>query len=271
MSTSLRFEEEIDLVFSGSGTLLPCHIGAWKQLEESGAFIQRVAGTSGGGIVAAAVATGMTPTEALELSKKFLGGGLLDSSWWFFDRWGIHKWERIHKLLAKHIPGKMSDVVIDLRLMVVDLETQRPVEITSASHPDLLIADVLAATSAIPAFVKVRSIPGLKGCYVDGGVSTNFAMGSFDDVPTRRTVGVRLAGTPSRKKISSTSDWAKAVVGSMHDAANHSYVSKKKWADVIAVKSSGDGMDFTLSADQIDKLYSEGVEATKAWLSVRDA
>lgn len=269
MSNALRFEEEIDLVFSGSGTLLPCHIGAWKQLEESGAFIQRVAGTSGGGIVAAAVAIGMTPTEAIELAEKFLGGGLLDTSWWFFDRWGIHKWQKIHKLLSRHIPGKMSDVVIDLRLMVVDLETQKPVEITSATHPDLLIADVLAATSAIPAFVKVQSIAGLPGTFVDGGVSTNFAMGSFDDVPDRRTVGVRLVGSPSRKKIKSTSDWAKAVVGAMHDAANHSYVSKKRWADVIEVKSAGDGMDFTLTGEQVSSLYQEGIDATKAWLSSR--
>jgi predicted acylesterase/phospholipase RssA len=257
--------EPIDLVFSGSGTLLPCHIGAWAALRQENKVF-RVAGTSGGGIVAAAVAFGWTPDRALKLAKEFLAGGLLDSSWWFFDRWGVHKWDRIRDMLHKQLPHKMREACLNLRVMVVDLETQRPVEINSDTHPDLLVADVLAATSAIPAFAKARKIPGLEGLFVDGGTSTNFAMGTFDDVPYRRTIGVRLVGTPKRRQIKSTADWAGAVVGAMHDAANKSYVSRKRWADVIEVHSAGDGMDFTLDEAQVQALYDEGYQAASEWL-----
>lgn len=257
--------EPIDLVLSGSGTLLPCHIGAWQALLEHRYEIRRVAGTSGGGIVAAAIAFGWDPDRALKLSTEFLAGGLLDSSWWFFDRWGMHKWEKIREMLHKHLPYKMGDSKIELRVMVVDIETQQPVEIRSSEHRHLAVADVLAATSAIPAFAKVRSIPGIAGTFVDGGVATNFAMGTFDDVPGRRTVGVRLVGTPKRKKVGNTKEWAAAVIGSMHDAANKSYVSRKRWANVIAVNSAGDGMDFELRADEVQARHAEGYEAAREW------
>lgn len=257
--------EPIDLVLSGSGTLLPCHIGAWQALLEHRYEVRRVAGTSGGGIVAAAIAFGWDPDRALKLAKEFLAGGLLDSSWWFFDRWGMHKWEKIRDLLRRELPYKMGDARMELRVMVVDIETQQPVEIRSSEHRQLHTSDVLAATSAIPAFAKVRTIPGLPGTFVDGGVATNFAMGTFDDVPGRRTVGVRLVGTPKRKKVTSTKEWAAAVIGSMHDAANKSYVSRKRWANVIPVSSKGDGMDFELSADEVHALYLEGYEAAREW------
>jgi len=259
----------VDLVFSGSGTLIPCHVGAWAALDKGGAEIKRVAGTSGGGIVAAGIALGWRPDEARTLGQRFLAGGLLDPSWWFFDRWGVHKWEKLRKLFAKHLPGKMGDTKIELRVMVVDLETQRPVELTSSTHPHLAIADVLAATSSIPAFAKVQKIKGLPGTFVDGGVSTNFAMGIFDDVPDRRTIGVRLVTSPGRKRIKNVSEWAIALVGSMHDAANRSYVSSKRWADVIEVRSKGDGMDFMLGSTEVDALYNEGESAATDWLKAR--
>lgn len=260
-----KFNESVDLVFSGSGTLLPCHIGAWSALTTRGFKVSRVAGTSGGGIVAASLAVGMDPGRALALATEFLAGDLLDSSWWFFDRYGIHKWNKIRSLLDEHIPGTMSQTKIPLKIFVVDLETRKPIELTSAGTPNVKISDALAATSAIPAFAKVQEIEHVGRFLVDGGVTTNFAMGSFDDVMTRRTIGVRIVSTPKPKPIRSTSDWASAVISSMHEAANRSYVSKKKFQNVIEIHSSGDGMDFTLDKKQVDGMFREGRDAAHRW------
>ena len=68
----------IKLVLSGSGTLYPVFVGAIKRLIKKGHQVQAICGTSGGAIVAAAIAGGM-PIEDLEkLVKRLLPIDMVD-------------------------------------------------------------------------------------------------------------------------------------------------------------------------------------------------
>lgn len=261
--------EEIDLVLSGSGTLLPCHVGAYAALVDGGFRVRRVAGTSGGSIVAAGIAHGLDGDQMLGLAKDVLGGGLLETNWFLWRGFGLHKMTRIRSLLAANFPGRMADAKIPFCAFAVDVETQSATLLSRETFPSAPVADVCAASAAIPVFFQAQRIKTAPGLYVDGGVRANFAMAVFDDVADRRTVGVRFRHTHRRRKVSDVRSYVGALMGTMIDSANHTYVSSKRYADVIEIDSKGDGMDFELSSDDVQALYDEGYDAAAMWSATK--
>lgn len=264
-----RVKEFVDKVYSGSGTLFPCHIGVWHSCQAAGVVAKRVAGTSGGAAVAAAEAHGMDPRDALELAKKLLGPSLLDRSWWPLRSYGLHGGAKIHKQLKKVFPGRMSEADLTWGVFVVDLEKGRPVWVNSKKHGHVKTADAVMASMAIPLFFKMRKIHGMKGTFVDGGASINFGMEVWDDVPSRRTVGSRFqhSDNPERKKIENIVDYTRQMMGVLVDNANHTHVSRKRWADVIQIKSAGDGMSFDVDEEWVEARFMEGVHAGDRFFS----
>jgi NTE family protein len=266
-------KEDIDLVFSGSGTLFPCHLGALASLQRDGKKVRRVAGTSGGALVAAAVAHGMSVARAMELVEGLLKKEILDSQmvWWnplgFLNGYGIHKGDKIHAALRKVFPGRMNEADLTWGCFVVDIGTKLPVWINSRAHGHLHTADVVMASMSIPLFFRMRTIRNMPGEYVDGGASINFGMSVWDDVPERRTIGVRFkAGKPKRKKIANFVGYIGALVALLVDNANRGHVSRKRWASVINIESAGDGMNFDLDKGDIEKLFLEGSNSAGKFL-----
>lgn len=260
-------DSTIDLVFSGSGTLFPCHIGAYTAIRKQGFVVKRVAGTSGGAVVAAAIAHGMSPEDMLSISKKLLNKKILDRQWFPWRDYGLHRADKIHKAISEILPGKMGDVAIPFGVFTVDLETGRVVFI-SRSEKKVPVADAVTASMSIPFFFRAREIRGMKGYHVDGGVSANFAMGVWDDIPTRRTIGVRFRFNPNppRKPVKSIVDFTRATMGALVDNANRTHVSRKRWQNVIQIETDGDGMNFDLSSSDVQKLYNDGYESALRYL-----
>lgn len=257
-------EKEIDLVLSGSGTLIPCHVGAVARLQKEGFKIRRVAGTSGGAIVAAGLAHGW-PTDRMELfCKKFLRGGLLDRNWWFSNGWGLYRGDRILDLLSEYIPGHMQDAEIPLGIFALDLETQHP-KLFNRESP-VLVADAIRASIAIPFFFRAHKIPGEKGVFVDGGVTSNFAMEVWDDVPDRQTVGIRFRSSYRRRSIRHGPGYVAALVGSMLDNANRAHVSTKRSQSIITIDTEGNCMDFAVSDLEVEARFHEGWQAVEEWI-----
>lgn len=268
--------EPIDLVFSGSGTLVPAHVGAYEALIDAGFEVKRVAGTSGGAIMAAGIAAGWDVRAMMDLANELLRDNkLLDPqvTWWkpwgFFRGYGIHAFDEAYKLMARHLPGKMESGKIEWGVFVLDLETRGPTFVSSRLHGHVPIADAVLASASIPVFARMRPIPGLPGkAYVDGGAATNFGMGVWDDEPNRRTIGVRFKGSSNkqRTRVRSVFDFGNALAASLIANANNTYVSKKRYANVIEIRSDGSGLDFDLSPEDIRKRFREGKAAAQLWL-----
>ncbi len=64
----IKKPKELDLVLSASGVRAPCFIGGIEAIQEKGYQIKRIAGSSGGAIIAAGVALGMTLDELKEIA-----------------------------------------------------------------------------------------------------------------------------------------------------------------------------------------------------------
>jgi predicted acylesterase/phospholipase RssA len=231
--------------------------------------IARVGGASAGAIAAAAEAFAIPEREQRDLLLKVLQKDhLKDRAFWPLDRFGLHNGDNLLTAL-KSVFGtrKMGDALIPLRIMVCDLWTRQPVVIDSANpdHAKLLVVDVLRCSAAIPVFFKAWKLPQWRGnrLFVDGGTAANFALGMFDD-SDRRTIGLRLcsSNTDDVKPVKDLASFGEAIANIVLWASDNAYISKKRFADVIAIPTDGlgSGLDFNLSVEMIEKRWATGSE-----------
>lgn len=257
-------KKKIDLVMSGSGTLLVCHIGAYARLRQS-FNIERVAGTSGGGIVAAGIAFDWEPSRMMDLTRKFLNPKILERNWLPWNGWSLHRNKRPRKLIRESLPYRMGDAKIPFGVFVLDIETQKTVFLNSWDHPNVPLEYALMSTACIPFFFKAMRIPGIEGLFVDGGATSNFAMDVWDD-SSRPTVGVKFEGRPRRRPVYNTVDFTRQLVGSLIDNANNTHNSSKDDTRVIQIASRGDSMAFNIDEKELKLRFSEGYHATDQYL-----
>jgi predicted acylesterase/phospholipase RssA len=158
----------------------------------------------------------------------------------------------------------MQDAEIPLGIFALDLETQQP-KLFNRESP-VLVADAIRSSIAIPFFFRAHKIPGEKGLFVDGGITSNFAMEIWDDVPTRRTVGVCFRSSYRRRSVRHGVGYVTALVGSMLDNTNRAHISKKRMQDIITIKTEGNCMDFTLSDLEVEARFHEGWQAVEEWI-----
>lgn len=260
-------KESVDLVLGGGGTLAPCHVGALAALLDY-KRVAAIGGTSAGSIVAAGYACGLHTEDQLNLFREAFRDGVLDRSWWPLDRWGLYSGDKIHALLKQALPGRMRSLDVDCRLVVCDLWERKPVVVSAKTHPNVLIADAVRCSIAIPGFFKAARLePDNARLYVDGGVSANFLMSMFDDRP-ERTIGARFlqSGKDAVRPVRNSVDYVKAMAGLLMRSSDEAHISSKRYADVVTLQTTGNGMDFSLTDKQIDALYDDGFQSMDAWL-----
>jgi NTE family protein len=272
-------QTEVDLVLSGSGTLIPCHLGAIARLQAGGYKVRRIAGTSGGAIVAAGIAHGFEIGEMLDLCRELLRNNKmldLQFSWWrpwrFFKGYGLHGFDIFHKEIRTRfdgaLAGRLEDAEMEWGVFVADLETRQPVFLHSKRNCHVSTPDAVVASASIPIFAQARRISGANGLFVDGGLATNFGLGVWDDNKERQTIGIRFKSKSggARKAVTSFMDFTKALLEIVLELINRTHISSKRYAHVVEIRSDGDSLDFSLTDEQITDRYQEGWDAAEAWL-----
>ncbi|MGB8212647.1 MAG: patatin-like phospholipase family protein [Anaerolineales bacterium] len=153
---------DISLALGGGGSRGYAHIGVLRCLENEGFRIRAVAGTSAGGIVAIAYASGYTPDEMeaifskVDQSKLFArspneGPGILGFS-------GAAK-------LFEELFGKrtFADLRIPCAVVAVDLKVGREITLDQG-----WVVDAILATAAVPGVFPPKQLGDLQ--LVDGAV-----------------------------------------------------------------------------------------------------
>ena len=163
-----RPPRKVGLALSGGGARGLAHIGVVKVLEQEGIRIDCLAGTSMGGVIAAAYAAGLSPDfmeqEALRMASLRRLLALADPS---LSRRGLFEGQKMREYLASHLGDRtFDDVRIPLTLMAVDLNSGRAVYLNRGQ-----VADGVRATVALPGiFTPVERNGQL---LVDGGLLDN--------------------------------------------------------------------------------------------------
>ena len=161
-------QPKIGLALSGGGARGLAHIGVLKVLEREGIPVDFLAGTSMGGVIAAAYASGLSvdyiEKEALRMARLRNLITLLDRS---LPRRGLVEGQKVQEYLTTHLGDKtFEEMKIPLSLVAVDLISGQEVVLNSGS-----VVDAVRATVSLPGVFA----PFRLGDYllVDGGVLNN--------------------------------------------------------------------------------------------------
>ncbi|MGD2251572.1 MAG: patatin-like phospholipase family protein [Anaerolineales bacterium] len=158
----------LGLTLGGGGARGLAHIGVLKVFEREGIPVDFLAGTSMGGIIAAAYAAGLTADdlreEAATITRFINMIRLMDPG---LPRNGILRGKRLHRYIERRLgPLSFRQLKCPLALIAVDLNSRREVVLREGS-----LATAVRATIAVPGlFTPVES----GGCrMVDGGLLNN--------------------------------------------------------------------------------------------------
>jgi predicted acylesterase/phospholipase RssA len=233
------------------------------------------AGASIGAVIAAGMALGLDPlvleAQMVRLfQKNHLTGGKKVIR--FHPRLvltresGMHDWSYVRAALKDIFKdAKMGDVKVPLCVVVSDCYTERPVYVTSWQHPDVLIWEVLTASTAVFPVAAAQEIPSLgtgNRLYVDGGWGNNCPHEVFANRPeptvslylTRRDSDTDGAPDPIRREGLVQLFEACLNVG-LYVEPN---IQTRRDDVAVPIVPHGSGLDFNLSTDEIRRRVASG-------------
>ncbi len=158
----------VGLALSGGGARGLAHIGVLKVLEREGIPIDCLAGTSMGGLIAAAYAAGLSP-DFLEQEAMHMGSirQLLTLAEPPLPRRGLFEGQKVSEYLRNHLGERtFDDLRIPLALIAVDLDGGQEVVLREGR-----VVDAVRATIALPGVLVPVEREGRT--LVDGGVLNN--------------------------------------------------------------------------------------------------
>jgi NTE family protein len=160
------------VVLGGGGAKTAAHLGVARALREAGIVPVRWIGTSMGGVIAAALASGQSDEALLERVVAIRRDDVLRSDWRGIARgiWanGIMKPAPIRRLIEDLVRATSFDALATpCTVTAVDVATGREVVFGSGGE-DAPLIDVLAATCALPPYFPPVIVNGRSCC--DGGI-----------------------------------------------------------------------------------------------------
>jgi len=167
----------IQVALSGSGFLLPVHVGALQAIEDAGYAISALSGTSGGAIVAAIYAVQQDAQKLADLVlatdwRPFMDFESWTNGWRLLTRRGICATTALDTFLIQQTEGQsFADLSMELFICATNLLRGERRVFSRATTPDLPIATAARASSSLPFVYPPKRIQNRY--YVDGGLTDN--------------------------------------------------------------------------------------------------
>jgi NTE family protein len=260
----------IRVALSGSGFKLPAHVGALQAIHDAGYSIQEIAGTSGGSIVAALYASGMSIDTMKNLAmEKDWSDFLTFNPWSLLTKMGYCSGNALHEWIEDNT-GKLTfaSCRIPLTIMATDVANYKEFTFSREITPSATLAEAARASAAIPlVYAPVQYGDAL--CF-DGGLCNNVPVDKLkiDGIPR---IGIQLVSktAPMQPGIYSVKTIVPRLIGMMLAANENTHVdiAKLTGAQVAFVESGFvDGLDTNMSKSDRERLYQAGYAATRATL-----
>lgn len=159
---------QLGLALGGGGARGFAHIGVLKALEEANIHIDYLSGTSMGGVIAAAFATGLSPDEIASIALEYSNSRTL---WRLADptlpRQGLFRGERLVAFFEKQFKeSTFASLRIPLTLVSIDLNSGKEVHLREGS-----LAQAVRATVSVPGLLA--PVRRNDQCLVDGALLNN--------------------------------------------------------------------------------------------------
>jgi len=272
MSSSKKARNnEIDVIFSSSGARAPCFIGSLKGILDKGYEIKRIAGTSGGAIVAAGYALGMTVEEMTDVAmdtpypkfKDFSYKNLLS-----ITNPSIYSGKELDEFYKRVFGEKtLKDFRIDCKISVIKILDGERTVIDRNSYPDLPVWQAVRMSSTIPfvfPYLKLEGSP-----ITDGGLDVR----TFSIFPDQERPIVSLRPRADRKKLANILpdpshrilflwNYIKIVIDYFLNSVDNQHVPQDEWEQTIMIPTHElSSFNFEMNKKDILDLIRYGYEA----------
>lgn len=248
----------VRLAFSGSGFLAGIHAGAAAALLDEDFKILEVAGTSGGSIVASAVALGMNRNELLKLAVNSDMSKLLIFTPLSLFRGAWCNGNNLEKWLNTNFAGaRMSDATMPVQILSTDVKGGGSHTFTNGDPVSFAIA--CRASSAVPFIYE--PVHYMDKVLIDGGVCNNIPVDKLKPVGIRLGIAVQEPDTfPATPLWKYAGTLVKLLLASNEDNLIH--LSKSTGATVLGVDSGNAGfLDTQLPLETKEMLFHAGYNA----------
>jgi NTE family protein len=198
----------IGLALGGGAAFGLAHIGVLKVLDDAGVPIDLVAGCSQGSIVAVGYASGLAPSEMIDIARdlgnkrNFLAGA--DPT--FFTKPGILNGQRIVTMMRPYLKGKetFDHLLLPCRTIATDIESGERVAIGTGK-----LETAYRASSAVPMVMTPVRIGDR--VLVDGGVADPVPAEVTRDMGADLTIAVNVVPRLKRGVETVISSWYRTL------------------------------------------------------------
>lgn len=257
----------IRLAFSGSGFLAAAHVGSACAVLDAGYQIVEVAGTSGGSIVAAAIAVGKGRNELHSLAFDTDYRPLLRLTWGsLLGLRGYCNGKALHEWLCSVLgTGTIGEALIPFTAIATDIRSGHAYPMDAYLDPSLPIATACRASAAVPFVYAPVSVGG--ALLVDGGASNNLPESYLKQDGLRIAVDLT---TPGNNPVSSVVDRATACLETLlatNEAARVA-LAERVGAKICKVNVQPYGfLNTDLTSSDRQTLYQRGYDAMREVLN----
>jgi NTE family protein len=159
------------LVLGGGGAKALAHAGAWKALQERGAQVTHIIGTSFGAVIGAALAAGSAPDELLRTAQTLTAKDFASVRWVTLLKGifatSLFEARGIARTIARLVPAtRFDELKIPLTVTTTDLDSGELV-LFGARHV-VPLQNALYASCALPLYFSPAVIAGRR--LADGGL-----------------------------------------------------------------------------------------------------
>lgn len=257
--------KKVNVALAGSGQLYPVFVGALIYLKERGLEIAEISGTSGGAIIAAALASGLDPKKdiaALVKATLPIKSKLFDFSLRsILYRWGLIRGNKIENKFNQYLHKKLGDSQIPLYITASNITARKVRIFSSISDPGFSTARAVRASISLPFIFEPVVIDG--DVYVDGGWMKNMPSDVFSNgLPVLALKTTPRAGIVTG--ITALKNYLVALFESIIDgerAHRHQELIHK-----VHIPTRFSPLNFNVSEREVDFMIEEGYQAAAEWL-----
>ncbi|MBU7436531.1 patatin-like phospholipase family protein [Paraburkholderia fungorum] len=256
----------IRVALSGSGFLLPAHVGALRAVESAGFSPIEYAGTSGGSIVAMLAAAGMNLADLEKLALTFDWSPMMSFSLINLARMKSYSsGQPLLDFLMRETGGmSFRGLSVQLKIMASNIGTKAPFVFSNELTPDAQIALAARASACIPGIYDPVIIGN--AILFDGGMVNNMPSDILvrDEVPR---IGVDLLPdqTPMLPEDYSMLKALPRFIDMLLSSSEDAHISEGEASGVKIIQvNTGDAksLDRTMCFATRQRLFSAGYETT---------
>lgn len=251
-------------ILAGGGTRLSAHIGILHALETLGVKFDHLVGVSGGSIIGALYASGISLPDLKQLAldtnfSKFKGYSILQ----LLRAGGLSTGDGFEQWVEGLLDGLcFKDLPRNLHIVATDVLTGSPVVFNKILTPDLKVSKAVRYSMSIPLLFTFNQHK--KHILVDGSILAEDALhrdwsGKGTPVVCFRMRSVELSNNVVVDGLFPLKGYLTLLIRTFMNTISREYINDKFWDHTVVVNTGGiSPIEFNLSDVDKEKLFLQG-------------